>query len=217
MSGTISESATASQLVYQALANVLAARAGNDVAAAEIPPDDAWQDYDISQDLSLKFAVCALAFSCSTLPTDDAQLAKQTMQLTGRRLPDPALASFATAGDIAAYLATPVKPPSLAETLLANPALAKLPNVEIYAHRYGSRSRDIEFGRAKVIRGELAARGLLPEQEESPDWADEYQEEETVRREEEGKGGNGEGGKGEEAGKSRGVDYRGGIEIPIVF
>lgn len=41
------------------------------------------------------------------------------------------------------------------------PELQALPNVEIYARRHDRVARDVEFGRAKVIREELARRGLL--------------------------------------------------------
>lgn len=83
------------------------------------------------------------------------------MRVTGTRIPDPAIASFQTAGDIATHMTGAAKPTRLADQLLALPELQALPNVRIHAKRIGRHDRDVEFGRAKVIEKELGRRGLL--------------------------------------------------------
>jgi Ribosomal subunit 39S len=99
-------------------------------------------------------------------PANASQLVKRIMRITGRRIPDPAIASFQTAGDIATWMAGTAKPTRLADQLLALPELQALPNVRIHVKRVGRHDRDVEFGRAKVIERELMRRGLLGDGEQ---------------------------------------------------
>jgi hypothetical protein len=84
------------------------------------------------------------------------------MQLTGRRIRDPAIAAFETAGDVVAHLKARPKPTKLYDVLVADPELRGLPNVQIRPNKYTSIGKDMEFGRHKVVVAELAKRGLRP-------------------------------------------------------
>ena len=82
------------------------------------------------------------------------------MQLTGIRIPDPAISNIHTSLDLFNHHLEKPKPKKLAETLMAvNNSLA-LPNVQIMDRRYTPIDKEKEVGRWKVIESELKKRGL---------------------------------------------------------
>jgi len=81
------------------------------------------------------------------------------MQLTGRRIPDPDIASIKDSKALLAHLVKKPKPKKLAEILRAKEAV-DLPNVELLNWRYTPINKEEEIGRWKVIVRELKARGL---------------------------------------------------------
>jgi hypothetical protein len=81
------------------------------------------------------------------------------MQLTGRRIPDPDIASIKNSRGLCGHLVRKPKAKKLAETLRANQAV-HLPNVELRGRRYTPIHKEEEIGRWKVIERELKARGL---------------------------------------------------------
>ena len=82
------------------------------------------------------------------------------MQLTGRRIPDPDIATITTPKTLLVHLVKKPKPKKIAETLRNSNRVTELPNVQILDKRYGLKDRENEVGRWKVIREELEKRGL---------------------------------------------------------
>lgn len=83
------------------------------------------------------------------------------MQLTGTRIPDPAIGSVINARILLSHLVKKPKPKKLAEHLVSK-ELAELPNVQISRRRYGLIDKEKEVGRWKVIKQELEKFGLQP-------------------------------------------------------
>ena len=94
-------------------------------------------------------------------PLTNAQVLKRVMQLTGTRIPDPAIGSVTNAKVILSHLVKKPKPKKLADNLLSK-ELAELPNVQISKRRYGLIDKEREVGRWKVIKQELEKFGLQP-------------------------------------------------------
>lgn len=82
------------------------------------------------------------------------------MQLTGRRIPDPAMSDINNAKALLSHMMIKPKPKKLAESLLGKENLVAIPNVEILDRRYTPIDREKEVGRWKVIERELERRGL---------------------------------------------------------
>jgi len=82
------------------------------------------------------------------------------LQLTGVRVPDPAIKSTKTAQSVLSHLVTPPKPRKLIEALEQKEELITLPNVSVYAKRVTPIDREIAVGRWKIIEKELEARDL---------------------------------------------------------
>lgn len=81
------------------------------------------------------------------------------MQLTGRRIPDSALRSINSVGDVLTTLAVKPKPKKLVETLIET-ELSTLPNVKILPRRVTPIDKEIAIGRWKVIEKELMEQDL---------------------------------------------------------
>lgn len=82
------------------------------------------------------------------------------MQLTGIRLSDPEIQRIGTTKDLLASVIKPPKPKKLAPILLENEGLNALPNVQLHEGRWSFIDKEKEIGREKLIRKELARRGL---------------------------------------------------------
>ena len=84
------------------------------------------------------------------------------MQLTGRRIPDPAIDSIDSAKDLLRLLVKKPKPKKLADALLGDETarLAMPSNVQIFERRYTPIDKEKEVGRWKVVEKELKRRGL---------------------------------------------------------
>ena len=82
------------------------------------------------------------------------------MQLTGKRIPDPAIADLNHGKALLTHLVTKPKPKKLAETLLGKADLISIPNVKILDRRYTPIDKEKEVGRWKVIEEVLRRRGL---------------------------------------------------------
>ncbi len=87
------------------------------------------------------------------------------MQLTGTRIPDPAIPSLNTAASLLKFLIKPPPAKHLFEDLCENPALQGLPNLQISRERLTMVRKEIEIGRWKLIEAELAKRGVPSEPE----------------------------------------------------
>ncbi len=82
------------------------------------------------------------------------------MQLTGRRIPDPALQDIDSARALLGHLVSKPKPPKLAERLTLKEQLVELPNVQLRERRWTPIDKEKEVGRWKVIVKELKERDL---------------------------------------------------------
>ena len=82
------------------------------------------------------------------------------MQLTGKRIPDPVIASLNSPKHLLNYLVEKPNPKKLADRLLSRAELTTSPNVQIYDRRYTPVDKEKEVGRWKVIEKELQRRGL---------------------------------------------------------
>ncbi len=92
--------------------------------------------------------------------TPPTQFIKRVVQLTGARIPDPAISQLHLARHVLTAVKQDPKPKKLAEILLARSDLMALPNVEIYDRRYTPIDKEKELGRWKIIEEELQKRGL---------------------------------------------------------
>lgn len=82
------------------------------------------------------------------------------MQLTGVRIPDPAVEGIKSGKGLHGFLAKKPKPKKLAQSLMADEALKNLPNVKMMDRRYTPIDKEKEVGRWKVIEEELIRQGL---------------------------------------------------------
>lgn len=82
------------------------------------------------------------------------------MQLTGIRIPDPAIQSIKDVRTLLAQLHEKPKPKKLAQVLMVNEQLQRLPNVQVKETRYTPIHKEKELGRWKVIVEELKKRDL---------------------------------------------------------
>ncbi|MCJ1386501.1 hypothetical protein MMC17_009627 [Xylographa soralifera] len=85
---------------------------------------------------------------------------KRVMQLSGRRIADPVIGRIQIVADLVEHLTEKPKPKKLADQLIAKPALANMPNVQIFDRRYTPIDKEKEVGRWKIIEKELVKRGL---------------------------------------------------------
>ncbi|KAL8831710.1 MAG: hypothetical protein Q9191_000720 [Dirinaria sp. TL-2023a] len=85
---------------------------------------------------------------------------KRVMQLTGHRIPDPAIQDINSAKALVGQLVRKPKPKKLAERLTANGELSNLPNVKLRERRWTPIDKEKEVGRWKVIEEELRKRDL---------------------------------------------------------
>jgi hypothetical protein len=88
------------------------------------------------------------------------QILKRTLQLTGKRLPDPVISTATTLADLYAAYKTPAPPKKLAHTPQIQQLKVELPNVSVHARRQTPIDKERKIGRWKVIEDELRARGL---------------------------------------------------------
>lgn len=82
------------------------------------------------------------------------------MQLTGIRIPDPAIADLTSAKRLLGHLVRKPKPKKLADRLIAQEELTSLPNLQIMDRRYTPIDKEKEIGRWKIIERELIKRDL---------------------------------------------------------
>jgi hypothetical protein len=82
------------------------------------------------------------------------------MQLTGIRIPDPAIADLSSAKALLGRLVRKPKPKKLADRLTVNEHLTSLPNIQIMDRRYTPIDKEKEIGRWKIIEKELIKRDL---------------------------------------------------------
>lgn len=82
------------------------------------------------------------------------------MQLTGTRIPDPAIADLTSAKMLLGHLARKPRPKKLADRLFADESISSLPNIHIMDRRYTPIDKEKEIGRWKVIEKELISRDL---------------------------------------------------------
>lgn len=82
------------------------------------------------------------------------------MQLTGVRIPDPAVEGIKSGKGLLGFLVKKPKPKKLAESLKTDETLNSLPNVKMMDRRYTPIDKEKEVGRWKVIEAELISKGL---------------------------------------------------------
>ena len=82
------------------------------------------------------------------------------MQLTGTRIPDPAIHEIKHVVALLAQLHEKPKPKKLAQALESIRELRQLPNVQLMSSRYTPITKEKEVGRWKVIVKELQERDL---------------------------------------------------------
>lgn len=82
------------------------------------------------------------------------------MQLTGVRIPDPAVEGIKNGKGLLGFLVKKPKPKKLAESLMTDETLNGLPNVKMMDRRYTPIDKEKEVGRWKVIEAELISKGL---------------------------------------------------------
>lgn len=128
------------------------------LALSDAIPVERWMNIRFPDD-SMKFAV-----SIHPSPTDQCsnphQIIKRVMQLTGQRIPDPAIQDINSAKALYQQLITKPKPKKLAERLTLNEQLVEAPNVQLRHRRWTPIDKEKEVGRWKVIEKELKERDL---------------------------------------------------------
>lgn len=82
------------------------------------------------------------------------------MQLTGIRIPDPAIADLTSTKALLGHLVRKPKPKKLADRLIAREELTNLPNLRIMDRRYTPIDKEKDIGRWKIIERELIKRDL---------------------------------------------------------
>lgn len=82
------------------------------------------------------------------------------MQLTGKRIPDPAVSSATTLEDLYNAFKTKEKIKKLAQTPQLKQVSEQLPNVKVHASRRTPVHKEKEIGRWKIIEDELVLRDL---------------------------------------------------------
>ena len=92
--------------------------------------------------------------------TDQMQVVKRVMQLTGKRISDPVIQQSKTAGELCSQLMIKPKPKKLVEALQNNKKLSNLSNVKFHERRVTSIDKETRIGRWKVIERELLDRDL---------------------------------------------------------
>ena len=81
------------------------------------------------------------------------------MQLSGRRLADPAIEGISDPKSLLTHLVKKPKTKKLVESLLENETI-NLPHVDIRERRFTPIDQEKEIGRWKIIERELETRGL---------------------------------------------------------
>jgi hypothetical protein len=82
------------------------------------------------------------------------------MQLTGVRIPDPAIDQCTSTVNLFDTITTKPKPRKLAQLLDESSELESMPNVKLASRRVTPIDKEKELGRWKVIEKELMTRGL---------------------------------------------------------
>ncbi|KAH0536194.1 hypothetical protein FGG08_006902 [Glutinoglossum americanum] len=95
-----------------------------------------------------------------TEPALKFAILKRTTQLTGHLIPDPKIHNLLTTQSLLTLLVTPPPPRKLAQSLLENEELVRLPNVKVVERRVTPVDREKAVGRWKIIEKELEERGL---------------------------------------------------------
>ncbi|KAF2398275.1 hypothetical protein EJ06DRAFT_558131 [Trichodelitschia bisporula] len=85
---------------------------------------------------------------------------KRVMRRTGLTLADPIIQNCATAGALFNRITEKPKPQKLVEAIEVDKRLTKLPNVKVIPKRVGLVEKETQVGRWKIIKEELAKRGL---------------------------------------------------------
>lgn len=99
------------------------------------------------------------------------QFVKRLTQLLGHRIPDYAINSSTTIGEIVTALSAPVKEksPDVNKVMSKRFAAGKLPpNLMFSKNRISPGDKDEDFGRKKAIHAELYSRGLILEKKARP-------------------------------------------------
>ncbi|KAM0156203.1 hypothetical protein ACHAQE_006501 [Botrytis cinerea] len=115
-------------------------------------------------DPAIKFAVGHIIKTFDEAFTDNLQVVKRTMQLTGQRIPDHAINHSSTVEKLLQHLIAPPKPPTLNKAL-EEAQILSLPNVSVIGKRVTPIDKERNIGRLKVIRQEFKSRGLSQSQE----------------------------------------------------
>ncbi|TKA60543.1 hypothetical protein B0A55_11535, partial [Friedmanniomyces simplex] len=110
------------------------------VSGSNIAPP--WMDFSI-KDPSVKMA-----------------LVKRIIQLTGKRLPDPAISLSTTLADLYDHVHMKEKPKTLAEAPQMQRIQLNAPNVQVFSSRRTPIHKEMDIGRWKIIEEELVRRDL---------------------------------------------------------
>ncbi|KAF2167057.1 hypothetical protein M409DRAFT_22493 [Zasmidium cellare ATCC 36951] len=111
------------------------------MSTAELPENIRWMAFGL-EDSNMKLAIL-----------------KRAMQLTGKRIPDPALSNVRTLTDLYNALMIKEKPKKLTQDPKLEP-LKAMGNVQVHATRRTPVHKDKEVGRWKIIEDELKLRNL---------------------------------------------------------
>ncbi|KAK5732873.1 hypothetical protein LTR17_010146 [Elasticomyces elasticus] len=93
-------------------------------------------------------------------PSVKMALIKRTLQLTGKRLPDPAVSLSTTLADLYNHLQLKEQPKKLAQTPQMQRIKLSAPNVKVFTNRQTPIHKEKEIGRWKIIEEELVRRDL---------------------------------------------------------
>ncbi|KAK5680462.1 hypothetical protein LTS10_007390 [Elasticomyces elasticus] len=93
-------------------------------------------------------------------PSVKMALIKRTLQLTGKRLPDPAVSLSTTLADLYNHLQLKEQPKKLAQTPQMQRIKLSTPNVKVFTNRQTPIHKEKEIGRWKIIEEELVRRDL---------------------------------------------------------
>ncbi|KAK3653658.1 hypothetical protein LTR56_004513 [Elasticomyces elasticus] len=117
-----------------------------------------WMDISIKNP-SVKMAVC-VAVLMYVENANVSQLIKRTLQLTGKRLPDPAVSLSTTLAELYNHLHLKDQPKKLAQTPQMQRIKLTAPNVKVFTNRQTPIHKEKEIGRWKIIEEELVRRDL---------------------------------------------------------